>query len=376
MAMSNAERDGPPPGLADRGVAEVSRSVWLCASCSGPRPRPPGDEAAPVRWEAVTDAAGLLDTVRWLRGRQQRHQQALRRLEGAESEAWARLTTGMTDPATPPAAGPVAPARPAVPGGRGSTGRGPKLAVHVLGPWRVSVDDCAVGPWPGWRRRSLLAFLVTHRHPAPTRETLMDALWPDTAPDLARNSLNVAVHGLRATLGAVRSEPMIVFSQGRYRFAPEVEIWLDTEDFAHQLERCRTLEDSCPVEIATLAYEHALGSCPAEVLADAPDQEWAAAPRERLRLAHLDGLLRLSALYFDQARYGPAAQLCGQILDRDPGREDAHRRLMRSHARGGQTHLALLAYHSCARVLADQFGIRPSAPTTALYEQLRRRQPV
>lgn len=253
----------------------------------------------------------------------------------------------------------------------------PQLAVHALGPWQVAVDGVVVGPWPGHLRRSLLAFLVTHRQPWPTPETLIEALWPEAAaPVAARNCLNVAMHGLRSAMRGACSEPIVVFGAGHYRFAPRLEVWFDVEDFEHRLRRCRDLERARPIAAATAAYEDALRCYRGEFLVEAPYEQWAAAARERLRLAHLDALGRLSALYFEQRRHCESAELCAAILERDPCREDVHRRLMRCHARQGQTHLALLAYRRCAQVLTDELGIRPGHATTALYVQLRNHQPV
>src|SRR4029453_10684353 len=71
------------------------------------------------------------------------------------------------------------------------------LSVQLLGRLTVRLDDVAVAAWASGRGRSLFKYLVTHRDPWPRREQLMDAFWPEAAPAAARNSLNVAVHGLR-----------------------------------------------------------------------------------------------------------------------------------------------------------------------------------
>ena len=65
--------------------------------------------------------------------------------------------------------------------------------------------------------------------PRPTpREVLMDKFWPDACePELARNSLNVAVSGLRRALRALTDQPVIVFENGAYQLNPEFQVWVD-----------------------------------------------------------------------------------------------------------------------------------------------------
>jgi DNA-binding SARP family transcriptional activator len=98
--------------------------------------------------------------------------------------------------------------------------------------------------------------------------------------------------------------------------------------------------------------------------------------RERLRLAHLDVLDRLSRLHFDQGRYAASAALCLDVLERDACREDAHRRLIRCYSRQGHTHLALRQYRACVAALREELGVDPAPATVRLQEAIRRHQPV
>ena len=52
--------------------------------------------------------------------------------------------------------------------GHGRQGQAaPELAVHLLGPLHVAIDDVAVEDWPSARCRSLFGYLLTHREPWP-----------------------------------------------------------------------------------------------------------------------------------------------------------------------------------------------------------------
>ncbi|MHB9862035.1 AfsR/SARP family transcriptional regulator [Streptomyces sp. YIM S03343] len=252
----------------------------------------------------------------------------------------------------------------------------PQLAITLLGSLNVSVDGVPAEGWNGHRTRSLLAFLATHRDPWPHREALMDAFWPDSAPEAARNSLGVALHQLRQTLRTATGDPVVVFSCGTYRLCPGLGLWLDCDEFELWLRTARDAEDRGDNTVAVTDYEQALALYRGEFLAESPYEEWSALYRERLRLAHLDALARLSELHFTTGRYVPCADLCRRLVELDPCRESAHRRLMRCLSRIGQPHLAILQFRSCVKALEAELGISPQRETAALYDRLRADLPV
>jgi DNA-binding SARP family transcriptional activator len=251
-----------------------------------------------------------------------------------------------------------------------------EVSVHLLGPMSVVVDDVPIEEWSSARIRSLFGYLLTHRQPWPAREVLMEVFWPEKSPKASRNSLNVAIHGLRRVLGQAKDVPVIIYACGTYRLHPDVRLWLDVEEFDKLVERGRLHEDVGETDQATAAYEFAVGLYRGEFLADDPYDDWAALIRERLRLACLDTLGRLSNLHLSAGRYAASANLCQRIIEQDPCREDAYRRLMRCYSRQGQPHLALIQYRACARALKSELGVEPDLATVKLHNQVRRREPV
>ncbi|WP_427165491.1 BTAD domain-containing putative transcriptional regulator [Streptomyces sp. C1-1] len=282
---------------------------------------------------------------------------------------------------TPPPSS-VRDAPPAATGGPATTsGTAPArssrvLAVHLLGSQVVTVEDVPTDRFTGGRARSLLAYLLTHRDPWPRREALMELFWPGSTQVAARNSLNVAIHGLRRTLRAVTPDPVIVYADGAYRLADDIRLWLDVEEFERRAERGRRLEDAGRLGGAMSEYEGAADLYRGDLLADDPYEDWPVLDRERLRLAHLDVLDRLGGLFFTFGRYASCAALCRRIVELDPCREDAHRRLMRCHCRQGRPHLALLQYRTCAQLLQDELGVLPGPATDDLRDRITRHDPI
>ncbi len=76
----------------------------------------------------------------------------------------------------------------------------PELAVRLLGPLCVTVNDVPVEDWSSGRCRSLFGYLLTHRQPWPPREVLMEVFWPGSKPaarkwGLASSRLRPGRHG-------------------------------------------------------------------------------------------------------------------------------------------------------------------------------------
>ena len=275
------------------------------------------------------------------------------------------------------AAGPVATLAPPHDHGRpGWEPDGHLLSVHLLGQLKVRLDDVAVDDWPSGRGRSLLKYLVTHRDPWPRREQLMEAFWPEAAPAAARNSLNVAVHGLRRAFRDSAGIQVVVLEDGSYRLGPGLRLWLDTDEFELHVAGGRRLEAAGDLAGAAADYERALALYQGDFLADDPYEDWPVMTREHLLLSYLDVLDRLSGLYFGQHQYGACVALCRLLVERDRCREDAHRRLMRCFTRQGQPHLALRQYQACADALDQDLGVGPDPATVALAQQIRWHQPV
>jgi DNA-binding SARP family transcriptional activator len=204
----------------------------------------------------------------------------------------------------------------------------------------------------------------------------MDRFWPDAPPGAARNSLNVAVHGLRRAFRASALGPVVVLEGGAYQLDGRIRLWLDVDEFELHAAAGRRLEAAGEPAGAVAAYERALALYQGDFLADDPYEDWPVLAREQLLLTYLDVLDRLSGLAFGQHQYGACVALCRQLLARDPCREDAHRRLMRCYSRQGQPHLALRQYQACTDDLHQELGVDPEPATAELARQLRGHQPI
>ncbi len=251
------------------------------------------------------------------------------------------------------------------------------LAVHLLGELRAAFGDRPVETWASGRGRAVFEYLVVHRHSRVRRDRLMSVFWPESSPDAARNSLNVAIHGLRQTLRAVAGDrPVVVHHDRSYFIEPDLDVWVDVEVFEQRLKAARQhLTSGEPAE-ARADFEAVISLYQGEFLADDPYEQWGVVMREHLRLSYLDALDKLGQLCLAGGDHSGCVEACVKLLACDSCREDASRRLMRCYSRLGQPQLALRQYHSCVSTLRRELGLMPMPATTELFERIRRQEDV
>lgn len=201
----------------------------------------------------------------------------------------------------------------------------------------------------------------------------MDLYWPKATARSARNNLNVAIHDLRRMLrGGDADEPSsVLFADDAYHLNPELDIWVDAEEFEHLIASARRLDREGDRVDALRDYEAAAALYSGDLLAEDAYEDWSLLPRRALQDAYLGALQTLgdARLHDDP---DAAADLYRRTLGVDPCREEAHRGLMRCYERRGDRRLALGQYRQCAAALSTTLGLAPAPETEALHERIRR----
>jgi DNA-binding SARP family transcriptional activator len=245
-----------------------------------------------------------------------------------------------------------------------------------LGPLRVTLNDHPIESWPGSRGRAIFKYLLTHRAQPMPRDVLMDLFWPEAGPEAARNSLNVAMYGLRQALKAAADVPVVLFQNAAYRLSPDLHVWLDVEEFEHHVQAGQQLEAAGQIAAAIAEYEMAVDLYQGDFFEEDLYEDWLIRRRESLKDSYLAILNQLSRYYLEEKNYTTCIHLCQKLLAKDDCREDTHRRLMRCYSRQGQRNLALRQYQLCTEALARALDVTPMAETVALYQQIRDKAPV
>jgi DNA-binding SARP family transcriptional activator len=183
------------------------------------------------------------------------------------------------------------------------------------------------------RDAALLAWLALEG-PTP-RARMAGLLWPESAPEAARNTLRQRLYQLRR-----QHEDALIDGQTHLALGRTV---------THDLDSGESLLEGNAVEIAG---EYG---------------QWLAQQRERRRSRTRQGLAA-RAECAEAAQDWPAAlALAQELLALQPLSEEAHQRLMRLHYLAGDRAAALLAFDRCEKLLKDEIGARPSAATLACW---------
>lgn len=244
------------------------------------------------------------------------------------------------------------------------------LALYLLGPFAATLNDQPLGGFHIRPAQALVVFLACQPQ-AHRRESLMELLWPESAPADAAHSLRQALYVLRRTLPEVaardgtRLVTLVIAAEDRLQINPEAAVDVDVHRFAE------LLHESIPEQM-----EQAIALYRGDFLADfyLPNstsfEAWAATRRADLRQMMLDALDSLSARAEQQHAFGEMTRYARRHLAIDDLNEGAHRQLMWALAYSGKRVEAVTHYQRLVELLDDELGIAPSAETRALAERI------
>lgn len=247
----------------------------------------------------------------------------------------------------------------------------PALVIYCLGPFRVYCDSQLITEWKGLKCQAVLKYLVAQRERPVAKDVLMDLFWPDADPEAARRNLHQAVYSLRKTLNRDPSQIQYVsFENDCYLLNPDVDIWLDFEEFEAHVQAARRLEAAGQIPAAMAQYGIAESLYTGDFLQEDLYEDWPSVQREQLRSVYLDSADHLSQCYVDRGEYAAAITLCQKILALDRCYEEAHRRLMHCYVAQGQRHLAVHQYQMCVQAMREELDLEPSQETQALHRRV------
>lgn len=214
----------------------------------------------------------------------------------------------------------------------------PVLSVTVFGPlrvlWRPSGHDAPVEITRNLRPRERELLILLAVHPAgATRETVIEALWPEHNSPRPTNTLNTVVSRLRTALATATGDTASTFidnDHSRYRLDPG--LWdVDYRVFDSAVTALRAATDPVERERACRAVLSAADG----VLAEELTADWIAPIREHARRDRLKALGKLAAMLVDTDPDQTMAML-ETALALDPTNEPIYQDILRLHARLGE----------------------------------------
>ena len=193
-------------------------------------------------------------------------------------------------------------------------------------------------------------------------------LWPDTADEMARRNFYTAWSKLRKALSLPDGTcPYLV----RHQFGCSLEARYVQCDIVRLNEICRQLLFGRPDFKGWAAlYSEIDRDFSNEFLPSESSEEVIEQVRNDCRARLVDALVSATQSVIDGGNTQLALWFARSAVGHDETREDAYVALMRAQIANSQRTAAMLTYHKCRRVLAEQLGMDPSPETTALYKSL------
>lgn len=231
------------------------------------------------------------------------------------------------------------------------------LGARLFGVLSAEVDGRSVSAVPGFKARSLFAYLLVYPGPHP-RVRLAGLFWPDLPDTRARASLRVALFALRRTLENVHGAGYLVTDRISAGLAADRPREIDVERFDELL---------ASADPAALAEAVALYRGP--LLSDLPD-EWVLEAQDDYRLRVAGACERLGDHAEETGDMAAAADWARRAVGFEPLRESGHRALISRLRQAGRPAEALAAYRKCDAVISAELGVQPSADIQELGRQL------
>jgi predicted ATPase/DNA-binding SARP family transcriptional activator len=243
-----------------------------------------------------------------------------------------------------------------------------ELRLWLLGGFRVRLGPREIEPgaWRLRKARSLVKLLALSPGHRLHREQILEFFWSHLDPGAAANNLRKILYIARRVLasgGGPHPAPYLAVQDDVVILAPTGAAWIDVDAFDLAVGDARRRGDAA-------AYQAALDLYTGDLLPEDQYESWAAGRREALQQAYLSLLSDLASLYESQGDEARAIHTLVALVSRDPGREEAHRSLMRLYAAAGQRQQALRQYQTLRESLRREFDAEPDEASRRLYDDV------
>lgn len=247
------------------------------------------------------------------------------------------------------------------------------LSVRLFRNIEIERDGQTLADINARKVQELFCYLLLYKERAHHREVLASLLWANSSTAQSKRYLRQALWRLQAHLGcqveSIRGRVFLVDPEW-VRVNPTADLWLDVAQFEETFAHVEGVRGQTLDAVQAQALRNALDLYRGDLL-EGWFQDWCLYERERLQNVYLAILDKLMNYCEAQGEYEAGLTYGGRILSHDGARERTHRRLMRLYHLSGDRTDALRQYDCCVKALRRELGVRPSARTIALCQQIR-----
>ncbi len=246
----------------------------------------------------------------------------------------------------------------------------PALTIYTLGRFAVYRGDTLIADsaWQRQKAKKLFKLLLLAPQRQILKDQVFDALWPEKTPESAANNLHRTLFILRRVLQPdlehAAQSSYFLFKDDILALNPSIIAWVDAEAFERLSQLGRQEQHNLK------RYHAALELYKGVFLPEDLYEDWTADRRGALQKTYIDMLKQLAAFYAESNAYQQAIDCLCTLLQVEPTDEGAQRALMKLYVQIGERHTALRLYQQSSQSLRAEFGVEPSAETTAVYEAI------
>lgn len=239
------------------------------------------------------------------------------------------------------------------------------LKIHMLGEFSLSWGNQTICDNSRSRKVwGLLAYLLCNYRRFVPSATLLSLLWGDESDSSnPESALRTTVHRLRSLLDALwpgAGLELICYREGAYGWNPQVPIVLDCE-------RMEALTEEPDPDRRLEHLLEALELYQGPFLPKLSDENWVIPLSAHFQNLFLKMTLEASDLLLAQKRSEEVIPLCHRAITLEPYQEALCQKLMLAFSQTGNPIAAAEVYNQLSKRLFDDFGVRPSEETRAVY---------
>lgn len=244
------------------------------------------------------------------------------------------------------------------------------IDIRMLGSFTLQSGDNLISDENNRSRKvwALLAYLICHRGTSVSQKKLIELLWgDDPASTNPENALRITLHRLRSQLDLLwpgAGKELILHKNGGYSWNDQASIQVDSDRF-EELCQIKNVSESMRLEFCLEALSLYRG----DFLDRQASESWVIPVTTHFHNLFVMLTLETAELLSRQDRHQEAAHICRRGINAEPYHEPLYQMLMKELAADGDQKGAAAVYESLRKRLFDDFGIRPSEETRAVYRE-------
>ena len=244
------------------------------------------------------------------------------------------------------------------------------LQVRMLGKFSLTYGDKQISCDNNRSRQiwNILAYLIYNRGKVVSSDDLMALMWNSEKSDNPPGALRTAMHRVRSLLESLMPEfgrKLLLYKSGGYMWDPEIEIFLDIEEFEKQIALLKSEEAADDIE----AYIAALNLYEGDFLTMQSSDAWVVPVQAYYHNLYESAIEKAMPALQKTGRYTEAVIICRKALAIDQYSEPMYQHLMRFLLAMDKRQDVVTVYEDMSKLLLATFGVMPDQESRALYRE-------